>query len=287
MRANLQPMVVAAMAVAFALAGCGGASWGEEERLIPDSEIDAMQSEIVSTSTETPAAGGAYVKVVWGYLAGKFRDAPGWISWNGSLSVDSGRATLESLVFFDPHDALQPQSAPNRIDFKSRTMPHYDGLVALVEPGGANDKVHLETASFTTEIGGSELAQGVNLHHVVDAEGHEVSITSVPAGACGGFAYGYQRKAARGWLGFAGRFTDATGAVQGRLRFRADGEVVTGRLLDEDKAVVAEGSGTLTGESFELSLTKSDGSPLGTVKGIYQPPHYSARGAFQATWRCP
>lgn len=275
-----------AVVTALSMAGCSGGSWDDEERLIPDSEIDAMQSQLVST-TDAPAEGGAYVKVVWGYLAGKFYDAPGWISWTGSLSVDSGTASLQSLVFFDPHDALQPQPAPNRVDFKSRTKPHYDGFVALVQPGAATDVVHLDTASFSTDIKAADLAQGVNLHFAVDSDGHEVSITSLPASACGGFAYGYQKKAAKGWLGFGGRFADSNGALKGKLRFRADGDAIRARLLDDAKDVVAEGTGTLAGQDFELSLTKPDGTALATVKGVYQPPTYSARGAFQATWRCP
>ena len=51
--------------------------------------------------------------------------------------------------------------------------------------------------------------------------------------------------------------------------------------------MIAEGRGTLTGESFELSLEKPDGTAMAKVSGLHQPPGYSARGAFQATWRCP
>ncbi|HEY3452088.1 MAG TPA: hypothetical protein VGK67_37360 [Myxococcales bacterium] len=287
MRTNLRATMAGAVAAVLATAGCGAASWDDEERLIPDSEIDAMQTELVSTPAGTPSETAAHVKVVWGYLSGKFRDVPGWIDWTGSLSVDSGKATLESLVFFDAHDTLQPQSVPNQIDFESRTMPHYDGLGALLEPGSPADVVHLDTASFSTDLAAADLAKGVNLHFVVDADGHEVSITSLPAGACGGFAYGYQKKASKGWLGFGGRFADATGAVTGRLRFRADGDTLKARLLDENREIVAEGTGTLSGQDFELSLQKPDGTAMATVKGIYQPPSYSVRGAFQATWRCP
>jgi hypothetical protein len=281
---------------ALALIGCGGGGldWTEDEKLIPDSEIDSQQSQLVSAEPAQPAAGavqGAYVKVVWGYLAGRLLGAPGWIDWTGSLSVDGGSAALQSLVFFDRGDSPLPTSGANEIDWRSRTWPHYDGLIALVQPAAAGDLVHLQTPPLTKDLPVADLAQGQNLHYVVDADGHEVSITSIPAGACGGFAYGYERIARKGWKGFGGLLTEPAGKVIGRLRFRAEGGTLFARVVDADRNVLAEGEGSLSasaeGGSFEIGLQKPDGTGFGAVTGIFQSPTYAVRGAFQATWKCP
>ena len=279
---------------ALALAGCGGVNWTEDEKLIPDSEIDTQQSLIVSSEATAPAAGapqGAYVKVAWGYLAGRLVGAPGWIDWTGSLSVDSGAAALQSLVYFDRGDSPMPSAAANEIDWHSRTWPHYDGVIARVQPGAALDAVHFKTPPFAQDLSAADLAQGQNLHYVVDADGHEVSINSIPAGACGGFAYGYERIARKGWLGFGGLITEPAGKVIGRLRFRVEGGTLFARVVGIDKTVLAEGEGTLTasaeGGSYEISLHKPDGTDFGKVQGVFQAPSYAVRGAFQATWKCP
>jgi hypothetical protein len=282
MRSLVLSMVVAAMA------GCAGTDWTQDEQLIPDSEIDSQQSKMISTDAPPAAVQGTYVKIVWGYLAGRLVGAPGWIDWSGSLAVDSGTCSLDSLVFFDAGDTSLPSSAANEIDWHSRTLPHYDGVIALVQPGAASDVVHLTTPPFSKDIAAADLAKGLNDHEVVDADQHEVSITSIPAGAGGGFTYGYERKhPLRGWLGFGGLFTDPEGNVIGRLRFRVEGSGIVARLTDLQKSVLAEGSGTMSDQTFDLSLQKTDGSSYGTVSGIYQPPSYAVRGAFQATWKAP
>lgn len=265
------------LVLGLVLAGCAAET---EEDLIPDSALSSMQSSAALTvAPPEPAAPGAFhLRLTWGYLAGNFRP-PGWVDWSGGLKVDSGTATLERLVFFDRRDIVVPAESPAAVAWKSRTLPHFDGVVVKVAPGAASDVLHVKTAAFERDFAVADLAAGVERRFDVGPNGHQISVSAIPAVGCGGFAYGYEKASAEGWLGFAGLLTDETGAPMGVLRFRADGEVVKARLVGKDQQVLAEGSGTLKETAFTLSL---DG--LGTVTGFFQAG--SPRGSFQASLRC-
>ena len=277
-----------AVAVAF-FCSCGTSDRSEE--LISDSEIDAIatsRASLTSTPAE-PTAGAFHLRVAWGYLAGK-RDAPSWVDWTGSVRVDAGSTSLESLNYFERSDFAVPSNDPRSVAWSSHTRPHFDGLVAKVAPAQGAAMVHFQTPAFEKDLTVSELASGFSQRYVVDAAGHEVSISSVPDAACGGFAFGYLRPAREGWLAFGGLFTDASGQPQGRLRMRAEDGKVEARLVANGKES-AQGTGTLTvadqGGSFRFTLVRSDGVTLGEVRGSYADPSYSPRGSFQATLRCP
>lgn len=282
------------------LAGCGPLS---EEELIGDDELSSLVSERQSMTSEVsqqPAAAPAfYVRLAWGYLAGN-RSASSWLSWSGKASADGGaKVSLSHLIYFDRHDRPVPSTGPGEVSWRSRTLPHFDGLVLKVEPTVASTSLTFATPPYSRTLAVADLAVGLNEHVVVDAAGHEVSISSVPAKGCGGFALGYERAAPAGWLGFAGLVTDETGAITGRLRFRSDGGQLQARLIAADGSqpyrlnvkgeVVATGEGELdeaTG-AFELRLVKPDGSSAGKVRGLFVAPSYSPRGTFQAVVDCP
>ena len=283
-----------------ALAACGVES---EEGLITDSELNQIQSSrqaITNTHpNQSPDPEAVHVRLAWGYLAGRW-PAPGWVNWSGELRLQSpGTLELENLSYFDKHDHLVQTAESDRVAWSSRTLPHFDGLVVKVSPGQPGAALKLTTPPYSREIPFHVIADGLNERLVVDADGHEVSVSSVPDAPCAGFSYGYEKPSSEGWLGFAGLYTDASGAITGRLRFRADGGQIQARLIGADGAqpyklnvqgpVLATGQGHLdaaTG-SFEIALVKEDGSALGTVSGIYAPPSYSERGSYQAVVRCP
>ncbi len=268
--------------VALALAACGPQT---EEDLISDQEVGQVlssQSAITSTVTRPPSAPAPFhLRLTWGYLAGDFR-APNWIDWTGGLKVDSGTAQLQHLIFFERRDFPKPSEDPTQVLWTSHTRPHFDGVVVRVQPGAATDVVHLTTASFSKDLPVSQLAAGIDQRFDVDTQGHQLTVSAIPDLGCGGFAFGYEKPAREGWLGFAGLLTDEAGNNQGVVRFRADGEVIRARLVGKDNKVLAEGTGKLDGEKFEFSLGE-----LGTVKGFYQGPNsFSPRGSFQAVLGC-
>ena len=269
--------------VALALAACGPQN---EEELITDQEVGEVQSaqsaltEAVATRPSAPPA--LHLRLSWGYLAGDFR-ARNWIDWTGGVKVDSGTAQLEHLIFFERKDFPKASDDPTQVLWTSHTRPHFDGVVVKIQPGAATDVVHLTTASFSKDLDLAALTAGIDQRFDVDTQGHQISISSIPNSGCGGFAFGYERPAREGWLGFAGLLTDESGNNQGIVRFRADGEVIKARLIGKDNAVLAEGDGKLVEDKFEFSLGK-----LGVVKGFYQGPNsFSPRGSFQAELSCP
>lgn len=257
---------------AVVLSGCGVGQ--TEEELIPDSALASMQSSSAALTVAPPPAtpGAFHLRLTWGYLAGNFR-ATTWVNWTGGLKVENGTAALERLVFFDRRDFIVPSEDPSAVNWKSRTLPHFDGVVVKVTGG---DVVHFVTPAFSKDFAVADLAAGAEQRFTVDPAGHELSVTAIPDLGCGGFAYGYQRAAREGWLGFAGLLTDEAGQPMGVLRFRADGDVVHARLVGKDQQVLAEGEGTLTGSEFQVSL-----GALGSVKGFF------ANGSFQGALRCP
>lgn len=274
-----------------------------EESLITDSELDAIVSSrdgLVATQPELPpGVDVVHVRLAWGYFAGKFRNLPGWVSWSGGAQMPGAQVSLENLVYFDRHDKPVATAEGDRVQWSSKTLPHFDGAVLRVAASEAGQVLQFTTPKFQRALSIEALAAGVNLRETVDADGHEVAIAAVPDRACAGFSYGYQKPSSEGWLGFAGLFTDASGTITGRLRFRADGNQLTARLWKKDGSqpydlgVVGDPSATGEGSidpdshSFALSLSDADGNTVARVSGIYADPSYSPRGSFQATVGCP
>ena len=275
-------------------AACGPPD--SEEGLVTDGEIDAIgtaRSELNAPLTTPPSAtapAAIHVRLAWGYLAGKAK-AGQWVNWTGGVTTDGGTVVLENLNFFDRGDRAVPSQSASGVSWVSRTLPHFDGLVVKVQPAAPTDVVSIRMPLFSADLTAADLAAGVEQHFVVDAAGHEVSLASVAdTEACAGFAFGYERPSAEGWLAFGGLFTDSSGQVTGRLRFRVDGETVRARLMGPDKQLVASGQGSFAiaagGGSFTLSLARPDGTGAGVVRGLFHSPSYSPRGSFQATVAC-
>ena len=274
--------LLAGSVAALVLTACGPQA---EEELITDQEVSEVQTSASALTELAPPAASApaafHLRLTWGYLAGDFR-ARTWIDWTGGVKVDSGAVALQHLIFFERRDFPRPSTDPSQLQWTSRTLTHFDGVVVKVQQGAPGDVVHLKTAAFSKDFHASALAAGLDERFDVDGAGHQISVSSIPDTGCGGFAYGYERPARAGWLGFAGRLTDESGNTQGLLRFRADGETIHARLLGQDQKVLAEGDGKLDGDKFVFSLGK-----LGSVKGFYQGPNrFSPRGSFQAELSC-
>jgi hypothetical protein len=289
-------------ALVLPLFACGVAS-DPEAALITDSELDSIQSSrdgLVATENELPpGVDVVHVRLAWGYFAGKFKNLPGWVNWSGGTQMPGAQVSLENLVYFDRHDKPVATAEADRVAWSSKTLPHFDGAVIKVAATEASQVLQFTTPKYSRALTTAELAAGVNLRETVDSDGHEVAIAAVPDRACAGFSYGYEKPSSEGWLGFAGLFTDASGTITGRLRFRADGNQLTARLWKKDGAqpydLSTDGDPSATGEgsidpashAFSFSLSDADGNTVARVSGIYAEPSYSPRGSFQATVGCP
>ena len=276
---NTRALVFAAV---VALSGCGIPD--TEEALVPDSEVNAMQVEqglTTATPDSLPSTPGAFhLRLAWGYLAGK-RAPPEWVNWTGKAVVTSGTLALEHLIFFERRDFPLPSPAPNELDWRSHTLPHFDGLVARVVPGAATDTVTITMPRFTQSFDAATLAAGTEQHFIVDTEGHELSLSAVPESSCGRFALGYARDSAEGWTGFAGLVLNQHGQRVGSVRFRAENGQMQARLF-EGTTLRASGTGTLDATNH-FSITFAN---AGTLSGLYNPASYSQRGSFQASGGC-
>lgn len=281
---------VAALSAALFLVACGGEE--DERSLIPDSELAAVQQDLVPPEVApAPSSAGRslYVRLAWGLLAGD-KAARETVDWSGQLSVSEGTVQLTYLTYFDRADKPLAQTAPDHISWTSRTRPHFDGLVARLELPSDDATVTVDMPGFHRTFRASELTGGDEALFPVDAAGHVVSVSSIPASGCaGGFALGYVKPARLGWTAFAGRITDRNGKFVGTVRFReAEDGTLRGRLVDGDGNELGTVAGTVVrtqdGGSFSAELTGADGRGLGSLTGLFENPSYSARGAFQGSY---
>jgi hypothetical protein len=280
-------------ALTSALAACGQPE-EDERRLVSDRELAPLQQVLVPPEAlPTQAAAGRtfYVRVAWGLLAGD-RLARESVDWSGSLSVDEGRVQLTHLTASDELGGPEAASEESRIRWGSRTRSGFAGLVARVEVPSDDATVTLETPMFQRSFRASELTGGDEALFPLDAAGHAISISSLPASSCpGGFVLGYLRQAKLGWLAFGGRVTDRTGHLSGTLRFKAlEDNSLKGQLLDDDGREIAQVRGALvreggSGGSFSAELIDpSTGRAVGTFTGLYGSASAGSRGAFQGTF---
>jgi hypothetical protein len=52
--------------------------------------------------------------------------------WTGSLSVDPGVILLRQTIRFEPHDRILPRTQRNLLEWESKTMPAFDGILVRI-----------------------------------------------------------------------------------------------------------------------------------------------------------
>lgn len=291
------------LCAALALSTACGTGTDTEDDLIPDSELASLKSEpLVSVEAKPEAALPAYrVRLAWGFLAGnkglgrgkdlkaKNKDQKlGWTDWTGSAIASDGTLTKLSVGWFEGSDRVTATDSAARVNWTSHTLPHFDTLTLLGAAASADGVVNISMPLFKESIPAAQLAAGLERHATVDAAGHEVSISSLPAGACGGFALGYVKPSSTGeFTAIAGRILDADGKITGTLRLKAVDGALTGKWLDMSGEKKADAVGTLKDGAFAVELKTAEGAAFATVSGLTHDASYSDRGSFQGTWRCP
>jgi hypothetical protein len=286
------PTLVGAIS-ALILAACGPARLEDDgSNLFREDEITSLRQQIVppETAPDQSATGKSfYVRVAWSDLSGK---GAGLVipDWAGSFTADDGTVQLTHILFQDGSDQPEASGDSSQIRWSSRGNAQLGGLVARVEVPADDATLSLEMPLFHRTFRASELTGGDDAIFPIDAEGHVVTVSSIPASSCkGGFVLGAV-KSGQGWFGFAGRASDRTGRFMGTIRFRTyeDGSI-KGRLLDDSGRVIARLGGTLVqdrekGGSYSAELVTQDDKPIGSITGIYTGPTSSQRGSFQGTY---
>jgi hypothetical protein len=286
--------IFSAVLVGVLLVGCGQQAEDDERALVSDADIAALQQESVPPETAPDAASSGrsfYLRLAWGRLAGEGRTpATAAVDWSGSVSVSEGTVALSRLNYFDSDSRPEAQGEGGRIAWVSHLQPRFAGLVARVELPSDDATVTVDTPLFRHTFRASELTGGDDAVFPVDAEGHAVSVSTIPASKCpGGFTLGYAQPAKDGTVVFGGRTTDRTGKFTGVFRFRELGDgTLSGAALDLDGRELARVRGTIVrnsdGGSFSAELIGANGHPLGSLTGLFDDPSYASRGAFQGSF---
>ncbi len=257
------------------LAACSGESG------VTDAEVDAIKTSRASlVSADSDATVGVmHVRLAWGLLAWAGRGAKeSTVDWTGGAALSNGTASLDMTTFFEKGD-VPVEGAANEVKWASHTHPHFDGIIATLAPGSADDTLRITTPGFTKELSVADLNAAGEFRFNVDDAGHEFSISAIPDedAACSYFVVGFSRGAA-----FKGLVLSKLGDRDGKLRFEVNDGAITADLLDSEGAIIDSGAGTVDErtQSFSITLGKS------TVTGLYTPATYSTRGSFQAQARC-
>lgn len=277
---------------------CAGSAGGG----VSDSEVDAIKTAresltIADEFTSTSVA-PMHVRLAWGYLSWMGEGGrgakgqpglsvpkvmPEGFDWTGNATVTDGKATLDMSTFLEKGDSAEAGEA-NEVKWNSHTFPHFDGVIATLEPATTAASLVIKTPSFEKTVALSELTGGKELRFDVEATGRQFSISSLPEedAACSGFVVGFSRVDGT-TTHFKGLRLSKLGDRLGKLRFDVTDGAITAEVVDASGAVIDSGEGTLDAASHTFAIKLGTGS----VSGLYVDPSYSSRGSFQATARCP
>lgn len=204
--------------------------YGPDATIAIDDPI-ASETDIVDMLRD-PTRARRFLLITWGNL-----DADSTINfptdWSGSLSVDNGIVILRRTVRFDAHDEILPRTSRSLLEWKSRTLPHFDGVLVELHKKVSTDSittntadvpklsVTFKTAPLTVTIGEDDLRE---LHRVVkvDDAGNAVAfntITIMPDACPMGFLAGQWKnnEDRRGGI-FRGKWISENGLHMGYLR---------------------------------------------------------------------
>lgn len=289
---SLFRVILPAVLGAVLLSACGQLADEDDRALISDADIVALQQESVPPEVAPDAASSGrsfYLRLTWGRLAAEGQPEA-TVDWSGSVTVSEGTVQLTRLNYFAGADRPDARGEGGRVEWTSRLRPQFAGLVARVELPSDDATVTVDMPLFRHTFRASELTGGDDAVYPVDADGHVVSVSTIPASKCpGGFALGYVKTARDGSQAFAGRLTDRTGRFIGTLRFHelAD-RTLRGTAVDLEGREMARVRGTwvggASGGSFSAELIDASGHPLGSLTGLSDDPSYASRGDFQGTF---
>lgn len=267
-----------------------------------------------ATGIEPTGASGAAVYrllVEWGQIPGNPANETAR-DWSGAFMLNRGAAVVERTVRFEAAtDYLLPRVDAQSVPFRSRTLPHNDGLVlTLVDPEPtATVALTLTYASLagTAATGDGTSARPAGTHVTVavsDLIGSPVELTQDDAGnrmvavarregpsPCEhGFLSGTWRSLAAGRGIFRGLVTDGAGERMGHIRGvygqRRSGErVFFGKYIDADGTF----RGILAGHYGEGEFRGRwivESGDRGSLSGYYRDAEDSEtpRGYFLGRW---
>lgn len=280
---------------------------GDEKPGFDDPEILAMIEDApyddpfddLTKSKSSPEA--IYLRVLWGNLTFD-EDQTVAHDYSGSISVDDGLLVIERTVKFDFFDSeIETREIPNIVAWKSRILPHYDGLVLRLEPGATDDEnnfLHVQIGPYSADFPVSELVDMILLQKAGYGD-DQVAIASHRETIEGsGFVSGHWRDMPNASGGiFKSKWENDPGELLGHARCRYLPEEVLSGLV-KGKYIDLNGTfqGFLEGEyfrteqefqagTFDLDWKDQAGDILGKLEGIYLKRGSKGRGFALANWK--
>ena len=107
---------------------------GNEKSGFSDDEFSEMEGEEVAyddaydDESTDDTCDVYFTRVRWGQLRGLNSEIETVADWSGSITANVGTLVLISTIAFDSEDAITDRDDPLKIEFVSKTLPHFDGL---------------------------------------------------------------------------------------------------------------------------------------------------------------
>jgi len=242
----------------------GGFSTADEQPAFADPSIPELFGPDLDVAYDDPVENTAvmdrirdryrnrpvtFLMITWGNLeADSTIDFP--TDWSGGLLAENGVVCLKRTIAFEGGDAILPRTSPDLLEWTSKTMPHFDGVLVSLYAFTAPDTFGVDstavdsvksspfsltfrTPPLTVTFTAEEL---VDLHRViqVDEAGNAVAfntLTVLPTPCPVGFLAGQWRPVSDRPGGvFRGKWVSYNGAHMGYLRGvygpNSDGEKV-------------------------------------------------------------
>lgn len=252
-----------------------------------------------------PAAHVYKLAVFWGHLptprdAEDTESAPQVMNWTGSISVDQGGIALKKTLRFDGEDSVTPRTDRKKIEFKSLTLPHVDGVyLHIALPADAPQVVHFATDSLTTDIDLTTLgpkAGGVT--RLDDNRNSMAYLGYEDAPNCAkGLLVGHWIKVRPALGGFRGHVIGDQGQHIGHIKGiwgharRINKNVFFGKYINDQGTHRGLFGGQYGQGEFKGVWGTRDPNNVGTLDGFYSDGYEKGdgRGVYLGRWseRCP
>lgn len=320
------------LSVSVALIGCSGGEQNDSRQDLPDSEehdwdgfYDSKDEkpgfgdpEILAMVEDDPyddpfddpfddqtkagtSTNAIYIRVLWGNLIVD-KDEDYVRDYSGSISIDDGLLVIERTVKFDYYDSeIETREDPTIVAWKSRILPHYDGLVLRLEPGTTDDQsniLHIQIGPYSTDFFVAELSDLLLLEKTGYGD-DQIAIAShleKPEGS--GFLSGHWRDRVATSDGiFKGKWETDSGDLLGysRCRYIPEGQgagIVRGKYIDLNGYF----QGLIDGDYkrtrteiqsgiFNLDWVSQTGEKLGLLEGLYFKKDSAGYGFALANWK--
>ncbi len=190
----------------------------EDEFVVTGDEIGL---DLNSTQLKVESDESVYgIVIFWGMLTGPVAGAP-FLIWDGGMKLSNGLFVYRRPVLFEKwQDRLLDNAGSDFLKWRSRTLPHFDGIAALTV---AKDDCELrfETESYTGMVKLKDIDRKTLVDLLGGPGGPAVAVRAVriTEDSKSGFIVGHWKRFRNRELGrFKGLWVDAAGRIVGAMK---------------------------------------------------------------------